>query len=164
VGPAGTAVLVLMVSLLEPWGVTCARFADEVSVVHLDCGISDCFGSGIAVLWMRATALTSAAMALLSRDSMFGACVCLANCLVNGGNDFFFDRDYGAPSNFHFKTVFFMRFGGLYPPQYCSKKELQKRRKVVLEFLVELLVSIDNSGGNDRLRGPGAGNGDDNPQ
>jgi hypothetical protein len=74
-------VLVLMVSPLEPRGVTCARFADEMSVWHLDCGISDCFGSGVAVLWMRATALTSAAMALLSRDSMF-ACVCLANCLL----------------------------------------------------------------------------------
>jgi hypothetical protein len=57
-----------------------------------------------------------------------------------------------------------MRSGGFYPPQYCSKKELEKRRKVVLEFLVELLVSIDNSGGNHRLRGLGAGDGDDNPQ
>jgi hypothetical protein len=94
-----------------------------------------------------------------ARDSEIRSKVC-KNCPVKGGNDFFFDRDYGAPSNFHFKAVFFMRSGGFYPPQYCSKKELEKRRKVVLEFLVELLVSIDNSGGNHRLRGLG----DDNPQ
>jgi hypothetical protein len=86
-----------------------------------------------------------------------------SHCPGNGGKDFFFDRDYGASSNFHYKAEFFMRSGGFYPPQYISKKELEKRRKVVLEFLVEL-ISFDKSGVQHRPRGPGAGNGDDNPQ
>ncbi len=70
-----------------------------------------------------------------SKESWRGK-VC-KNCPV-AGKDFFFDRDYGAASNIHFKAVFYMRSGGFYPPQYITKKELGKRKKLVLQFLTEL--------------------------
>jgi hypothetical protein len=65
------------------------------------------------------------------------------------------DRDCGAPTNFHYKAVFYMRSGGFYPPQYITKEELEKRKKLVGEFLLELeIVHIDNSGAKSANGGP----------
>jgi hypothetical protein len=80
------------------------------------------------------------------------------NCPVAQG-DFYFDRDYGAPTNFHYKAVFYMRSGGFYPPQYITKKELGKRKKLVADFLLQLEIAhIHNSGARSANEDPGNGN------
>ncbi len=91
-----------------------------------------------------------------SEDSWRGK-VC-ENCPVAGG-DFFYDRDYGAASNIYYKAVFYMRSGGFYPPQYITKKELEKRKKLVLQFLTELEIAhIHNSGAKSANEDPENGN------
>ena len=77
-----------------------------------------------------------------SKDSLRGK-VC-KGCEVFGGHDFYFDRDFGAPTNFHYKAEFFMRSGGFYPPQYTPKAELEKREKLVLDFLTKLEIATRN--------------------
>jgi len=84
-----------------------------------------------------------------SKDSWRGK-VC-KSCVNR--KEFYFDRDHGAASNIYYKAVFFMRSGGFYPPQYITKRELEKRKKLVLEFLIKLDVAI-------RLSGTKSANGD----
>ncbi len=59
--------------------------------------------------------------------------VCKA-CPV-AGKDFFYERDYGAASNIHYKAEFYIRFGGLYPAEFITVKQRQKRQEVWDEYV-----------------------------
>ena len=71
---------------------------------------------------------------------------------------FYFDRDYGAATNFHYKAEFYMRSGGFYPPQYTPMAELEERKKLVLDFLIQLEIATRNSGARSANEDPVNGN------
>jgi hypothetical protein len=73
-----------------------------------------------------------------ANDSYRGK-LCKDCCVAR--KDFFFDRDFGAPINIHFKAEYFLQSGGFFPPQYITKKELEKRKELVTEFLSKLLIA-----------------------
>ena len=57
------------------------------------------------------------------------------NCAVNGGKDFFYDRDWGSASNIQYTAEFFVLSGGFYPAEHISVKEREKRQKLFRQFM-----------------------------
>ena len=61
--------------------------------------------------------------------------VCKA-CPV-AGKDFFYDRDYGAASNIHYKAEYYIRSGGLFPVEFITIKQRRKREELWGMYLQE---------------------------